>query len=250
MHRLAQINTVLIGTTHPGNIGAAARALKVMGLNRLSLVNPENYPSPEARSRASGADDILSEAQVFTELDHAMSDAQWVFGTSSRNRGMDIPMLDMRQAANKMIAATTEGKQVAMLFGKERYGLTNEEMQRCHYLVKYPANPQYPSLNLAAAVQLAAYELRMACLDDNDLTEYSSDLVTSADICDAGKMHSFYQHLFSTMEATGFLHPMNNASMTEKFRMMFNRMHIQTHEMDMLRGFLSSVGKKLKKPTQ
>ena len=110
MQRLAQINMVLIGTTHPGNIGAAARAIKVMGLNRLSLLNPETY--------------------------------QLVFGTSSRSRGMKIPMIDMRQAAEKMITGADQGLQVAMLFGKERYGLTNEEMQRCHYLVKYPANPE------------------------------------------------------------------------------------------------------------
>ncbi len=246
MHRLKQINTVLIGTTHPGNIGAAARAIKVMGLDRLSLVNPENYPSPEARSRASGADDVLSKAQVYSELDDAIGDAQLVFGTSSRSRGMNIPMVNMREAAQKMMSAANQGQQVAMLFGKERYGLTNEEMQRCHYLVKYPANPDYPSLNLAAAVQLAAYELRMECLDDQqDIATKTGDEVVN--LCDGQKMQSFYQHLFSTMEDTGFLNPMNKASMTEKFRMMFNRMHIETHEMDMLRGFLSAVNKNLKK---
>lgn len=247
MHRLTRINTVLIGTTHPGNIGAAARALKVMGLDRLSLVSPENYPSPEARSRASGADDVLSASRICLDLDEAIGDAQWVFGTSSRSRGMNIPMLDMHEAAKKMIAAAAQGQSVAMLFGKERYGLTNEEMQRCHYLVKYPANPQYPSLNLAAAVQLAAYEIRMACLNEGDRTEMTSDLVTRPEICDAEKMQSFYQHLFSTMQEIGFLHAKNKVSMTEKFRMMFNRMNIEIHEMDMLRGFLSAVNKNLKK---
>jgi len=246
MHRLAQINMVLIGTTHPGNIGAAARAIKVMGLNRLSLVDPETYPSAEARARASGADDVLSEANVYAELDGALADSQLVFGTSSRSRGMNIPMVDMRQAAHKMIFAANEGKQVAMLFGKERYGLTNDEMQRCHYLVKYPANPEYPSLNLAAAVQLAAYELRMACLngDQNTLPTPRHGMLN---LCDGQKMQSFYQHLFSTMEQLDFLNTENKASMTEKFRMMFNRTHIETHEMDMLRGFLSAVNKNLKK---
>ena len=246
MHTLAQINMVLIGTTHPGNIGAAARAIKVMGLNRLSLVNPDNYPSPEARARASGADDVLSESKVYPSLDDAIEDAQLVFGTSSRSRGMNIPMLDMRQAAEKMMFAADQGQQVAMLFGKERYGLTNEEMQRCHYLVKYPANPDYPSLNLAAAVQLAAYELRMQSLIlEGDMP--SDSVQETPHLCDAKKMQSFYQHLFTTMEHLDFLNSDNAASMTEKFRMMFNRMNIETHEMDMLRGFLSAVNKNLKK---
>lgn len=246
MHRLAQINMVLIGTTHPGNIGAAARAIKVMGLNRLSLVNPDNYPSPEARARASGADDVLSESRVHSTLDDAIGDAQLVFGTSSRSRGMNIPMIDMRESAEKMMSAIGQGQQVAMLFGKERYGLTNEEMQRCHYLVKYPANPEYPSLNLAAAVQLAAYELRMQSLLSQPDTPPIADQV-GPQLCDAKKMQSFYQHLFTTMQQLDFLNAENSASMTEKFRMMFNRMNIETHEMDMLRGFLSSVSKNLKK---
>lgn len=246
MQRLAQINMVLIGTTHPGNIGAAARAIKVMGLNRLSLLNPETYPSPEARARASGADDVLNVATVHDSLTAAIGDAQLVFGTSSRSRGMKIPTIDMRQAAEKMITGADQGLQVAMLFGKERYGLTNEEMQRCHYLVKYPANPEYPSLNLAAAVQLAAYELRMACLANQENNQESTES-TALDLCDAEKMNSFYRHLFMTMEQLGFLNPDNTASMSEKFRMMFNRMHPETHEMDMLRGFLSAVNKNLKK---
>lgn len=247
MHRLAQINTVLIGTTHPGNIGASARALKVMGLNRLSLVEPESYPSPEARARASGADDVLSAASVYTTLDAAITDAQLVLGTSSRRRGMNIPMLDMRQAAHKMMSAARQGQQVAMVFGKERYGLTNEEIQRCDYLVNYPANPDYASLNLAAAVQLAAYELRMAALNMMDDDSLSTDHDRVVNRCDAKKMQSFYEHLFSTMQCLGFLNEQNRASMTEKFRMMFNRMNIETHEMDMLRGFLSAVNKNRKK---
>lgn len=247
MHRLKQINMVLIGTTHPGNIGASARALKVMGLSRLSLVNPETHPSPEARARASGADDVLSEAVMSDTLDKAIHDAQWVFGTSSRSRGMDIPMLDMRQAAKKMIEAAANGEQVAMLFGKERYGLTNEEMQRCHFLVKYPANPDYPSLNLAAAVQLAAYELRMQAQMTNDDGDSANYELHDNNRCNHEKMSGFYQHLFETMSDLDFLNSANYASMTEKFRMMFNRMGVEKHEMDMLRGFLSAINKKLKK---
>jgi|SRR5690554_5224489 len=245
MQQLKQISVLLIGTTHPGNIGAAARALKVMGLDRLSLVNPEEYPSAEARARASGADDVLSSANVYETLDSALSGVHKVFGTSARSRGMDIPILDMRTAAAAMIAAADSGEQVAMLFGKERYGLTNEEMQRCHYLVQFPANPDYGSLNLAAAVQVAAYELRMQCLQQTQ-SQTSKPQATSS-FCDGGKMTGFYQHLFSTMHDLDFLNVENQGSMTEKFRMMFNRMGIKKHEMDMLRGFLSAVNKNLKK---
>ncbi len=245
MQQLKQITLLLIGTTHPGNIGAAARALKVMGLDRLSLVNPEGYPSPEARARASGADDVLSEAQVYTTLDSALSGVHKVFGTSARCRGMDIPMMNMRDAAAAMITAADAGEQVAMLFGKERYGLTNEEMQRCHYLVQFPANPEYTSLNLAAAVQVAAYELRMQCLQQSQAKKTEEQEISV--FCDGDKMAGFYDHLFSTMHELDFLNVNNEGSMTEKFRMMFNRMGIKKHEMDMLRGFLSAVNKNLKK---
>jgi TrmH family RNA methyltransferase len=245
---LENIRFALINTSHAGNIGAAARAMKVMGLTQLHLIGPTDYPSAEATARASGADDVLFNADVHNTLDQAIGPCTVVFGTSARNRGMDIPVVDLAEAVTLMIdAAATQ--QVALLFGKERYGMTNEEMQRCHYLVRFPANPEYSSLNLAAAVQVAAYEIRKQWL------ERSADLAVAADnvhadeppFADAAKMQGFYEHLFAVMHEVEFMQQQNAGSLTEKLRMMFNRLRIEKHEMDILRGFLSAVRKNLKK---
>ncbi len=244
--RLENIRLVLIQTSHAGNIGAAARAMKVMGLNQLHLIQPTDYPSAEATARASGADDVLFNAAVHETLDDAIAPCTLVFGTSARNRGMDIPVIDLQEAAQLMVAAA-EQQQVALLFGKERYGMTNEEMQRCHYLVKFPANPVYSSLNLAAAVQVAAYEIRMQCLQVSEQAVETSGESPEVPFADAAKMQSFYEHLFAVMQAVDFMGEQNQASLAEKLRMMFNRLHIQKHEMDILRGFLSAVNKNIKK---
>lgn len=234
---------MLSNTSHAGNIGAAARAMKVMGLDALHLINPTDYPSAEATARASGADDVLYNAVVHETLDQSIAPCTLVMGTSARNRGMDIEVIDLDQAAGMLVKAADQ-QQVALIFGKERYGMTNEEMQRCHYLVKYPANPEYSSLNLGAAIQVAAYELRKKCLDiqpQNKETEPDEPFAT------AEKMQSFYAHLFDIMQKTEFMKSDNRKSLEEKIRMMFNRMRIEKHEMDILRGFLSAVNKNIKK---
>jgi len=246
--RLNQIRFVLINTSHAGNIGATARAMKVMGLSDLHLVQPSDYPSAEATARASGADDVLYHAAVHTDLDRAIAPCTLVLGTSARNRGMDIPVIDLREAVEKLIAAATTGGSVALLFGKERYGMTNEEMQKCHYLVKFPANPEYSSLNLAAAVQVAAYEIRqqwLAATPAKDRQAVGANETTQ--FVDAARMRSYYEHLFKVMHDVGFMHEHNQRSLTEKLHMMFNRMHIEKHEMDILRGFLSAITKKITK---
>jgi len=242
--RLKNIRFVLSNTSHPGNIGAAARAMKVMGMANLHLINPTDYPSSEATARASGADDVLYAAEVHDNLDQSLASCTLVMGTSARNRGMDIEVIDLNQAA-KMLTQAAKTQQVALIFGKERYGMTNEEMQRCHYLVKLPANPEYSSLNLGAAIQVAAYELRMRCLEDQ-VTE-STEKVAEVPFATADKMDSFYQHLFGIMHDLNFMHSENQKSLEEKLRMMFNRLRIEKHEMDILRGFLSAVNKNIKK---
>ncbi|MCB1581569.1 MAG: RNA methyltransferase [Marinicella sp.] len=242
--RLKNIRFVLSNTSHAGNVGAAARAMKVMGLDNLHLINPTDYPSAEATARASGADDVLYAAKVHDSLDNAIAPCTLVMGTSARNRGMDIEVIDLHQAAGMLVDAAAN-QQVALIFGKERYGMTNEEMQRCHYLVKYPANPEYSSLNLGAAIQVAAYELRMECLQ---LAAKKQDIaVGEVPFATAEKMQSFYMHLFGIMEKTEFMQTDNKKSLEEKIRMMFNRLRIEKHEMDILRGFLSAVNKNLKK---
>ncbi|TDR22461.1 RNA methyltransferase [Marinicella litoralis] len=244
MDRLKNIRFVLSNTSHPGNIGAAARAMKVMGMENLHLINPTDYPSAEATARASGADDVLYAATVHDDLDQSIEPCTLVMGTSARNRGMDIEVIDLHQAA-KMLTLAAKSQQVALIFGKERYGMTNEEMQRCHYLVKLPANPEYSSLNLAAAIQVAAYELRMRCLEAQNIEVI--DQPADVPFATAEKMQSFYQHLFQIMHDIDFMHTENQKSLEEKLRMMFNRLRIEKHEMDILRGFLSAVNKNIKK---
>lgn len=248
MERLNHISFALLNTSLAGNIGAAARAMKVMGLTDLRLMTPKQYPSAEATARASGADDVLYHAQVVEDVDQAVSDATLVMGTSARDRGMNIPVIDMRTAAKKLVAHAAHGK-ATLIFGKERYGMTNEEMQRCHYLVKFPANPEYSSLNLAAAVQLAAYEIRMECLACETVSAVAG-LVEEVPFATMEKMASFYSHLFDTLGAVDFMSEQNRASLEEKFRMMFNRLRIEKHEMDILRGMLSAINKSLVKKSE
>jgi TrmH family RNA methyltransferase len=159
--RLARIRVILINTTHPGNIGATARAMKVMGLSSLHLVTPKLFPNAEATAMASGADDLLQNAVLHDSLDSALAGCSLVLGTSARLRSLSMPMLDARRAANQAVVES-DSHEVALLFGRERYGLTNEEMQRCQFLVNIPSNPDYSSLNLAQAVQILSYELRVA----------------------------------------------------------------------------------------
>ena len=159
---LSRIRIVLIGTTHPGNIGAVARAMKNMCLEQLVLVAPKIYPSAEATARASGADDLLGSARVCDSLDQALAGCRLVVGTSARLRSVRWPQVDPRQCAERLLDELSADGEVAVLFGRESSGLSNTELDRCHYLVHIPANPDYASLNLAQAAQVIGYELRMA----------------------------------------------------------------------------------------
>src|SRR5210317_2151496 len=163
--RLSHIRIVLINTSHPGNIGATARAMKVMGLSQLHLVDPKVFPSAEATAMASGADDLLEHAMIHDTLESALQGCSLVLGTSARLRSLPMPQMDVRKAAESALAEHA-GQDVAILFGRERYGLTNDEIQRCHQLVHIDTNPAYGSLNLAQAVQVMSYELRMAAVGE------------------------------------------------------------------------------------
>jgi len=230
-----------LGTTHSGNIGAAARAMKTMGINDLALVNPEGFPSAEATSRASGADDLLFNADVCDSMDKAISGSKLIIGTTARKRHLDIPVIDARQAA-ELLHKESGQHQVSLVFGKERYGMTNEEVERCHYLVRLPTVETFSSLNLASAVQVLAYECRMASINKKDSTEIQVD----DDFVSAEKMESFYQHYFKVMEKTLYLRKEGHESLKTKIRLMYNRTRLKRHEIDILRGFLSKLEKKLK----
>lgn len=233
---LDNLRVVLVGTTHPGNIGAAARAMKTMGLHRLVLVNPARYPDAEATARAVGADDVLARARVVDDLDAALTGCVLVIGTSARRRGLSGPALDPRQCAAR-IAELEDHAETALVFGRESSGLSNDELDRCHYRVFIPANPEFGSLNLAAAVQVLAYELRMAWLAAMPVEEAQRPAPSAT----AEDMERFYAHLQRVLLVIGFLDPANPRHLMRRLRRLFNRAQPSQVEMNILRGILSSV---------
>jgi TrmH family RNA methyltransferase len=232
---LAKIRVVLINTTHPGNIGATARAMKVMGLSSLHLVTPQKFPDAEATALASGADDLLQHARVHDSLESALENCGLVLGTSARLRSLAMPQFDARTAAQQAMLEV-EQHEVALLFGRERYGLTNEEMQRCNWLVHIDANPEYSSLNLAQAVQVLCYELRMAAMAGADR---APDLPDHEPV-DGLQMDRFYQHLEKTLLDISFLNPAQPKKLMMRLRRLFNRARPDQNEINILRGILTA----------
>ncbi|BAU48131.1 RNA methyltransferase [Sulfurifustis variabilis] len=231
-----QIRVVLIRPTHPGNVGAAARALKNMGLERLYVVAPAAFPHVEATARAAGAEDLLAGAVLSPDLDAALAECHYVLGTSARPRHIGWPMLEPAEAGTRLVDESRRGP-VALLFGQERSGLTNAELDRCHALVQIPANPAYPSLNLAAAVQVLAYEIRRAL----GLPEQPRSEESEAPPASANEMEHFYRHLEEVLVDTGFLDPANPRLLMRRLRRLFNRARPDQNEMAILRGILSAV---------
>lgn len=230
----AAIRIVLVETTHPGNIGAAARAMKTMGFSRLILVNPTQYPHHEASARAAGADDVLAQAKVVADLDAALAGCQWVIGSSARPRGISAPELDPRAGMAQVLTAGAD-TEIALVFGRERCGLTNDELDRCHYLVRIPSNPDYSSLNLAAAVQVLCYELRMAAL------AHTASVNAEPPPAPTEELEGFYGHLQTVLLATGFLDPANPRHLMRRLRRLFNRARPDQREINILRGILTSI---------
>ncbi len=233
---LDNIRIVLIETSHPGNIGSAARAMKTMGLKNLYLVTPKLFPHPKADEMASSAKDILKHAVIVSELDEAVADCKLVIGTSTRSRTIPWPILTPRELGEK-IRAEESGAQVAIVFGREQSGLTNEELHRCHFHVQIPANPEYSSLNLAAAVQVIAYELRVASLTENAPVIWDYQLATVKDL------EGFYAHLESVMIKLDFLNPKAPRQLMTRLRRLFSRARPDVMEINILRGILGAVEK-------
>lgn len=236
--RLESVRVVLINTTHPGNIGATARAMKTMGLSSLHLVTPKTFPSADATAMASGADDLLQRAQVHDSLDSALAGCSLVLGTSARLRSLPMPMLDVRAASEQALTESARHP-VAMLFGRERYGLTNEEMQRCQFLVNIPSNPEYSSLNLAQAVQIAAYELRIAAMGGAGLSLPPKDW----EPVDDEQMEGLFAHLEETLLDIRFLNPKQPKRLMMRLRRLFNRARPDQNEINILRGILKASQK-------
>ncbi|KOP52786.1 MULTISPECIES: tRNA (cytosine(32)/uridine(32)-2'-O)-methyltransferase TrmJ [Pseudomonas syringae group] len=241
---LQNIRVVLVGTTHPGNIGGAARAMKNMGLSRLVLVEPRIFPSPDADARASGATDILEAAQVVATLEEALVGCRLVLGTSARDRSLPWPLLDPRASGEKVIEQAGEGAEVALVFGREHAGLTNEELQRCHFHVHIPSDPAFSSLNLAAAVQVLSYEVRMAWLALSEQGEASRPASAhSAELATMDEMEGFYGHLESTLVDIGFLDPEKPRHLMARLRRLFGRSEVERSELSILRGVLTETQK-------
>ncbi|WAJ36552.1 tRNA (cytosine(32)/uridine(32)-2'-O)-methyltransferase TrmJ [Pseudomonas sp. GOM7] len=244
---LERIRVVLVGTSHPGNIGGAARAMKNMGLSRLVLVAPEDFPSSDAVARASGATDILDAAQVVGTLEEALVGCTLVIGTSARDRRIPWPMLDPRECGVTSCEQAAGGGEVALVFGREYAGLTNEELQRCQYHVHIPSNPEFSSLNLAAAVQVLSYEVRMAWLAAEQLPTKVAKLETTAmlntQLATADELESFYGHLERTLVTIGFLDPEKPRHLMSRLRRLYGRSDVSKLEMNILRGILTETEK-------
>jgi len=233
---LDNIRVVLINTFHPGNIGAAARAMKNMGLSQLYLVQPEKFPDPEADSRAAGGQDILDNAIVVDTLEDAIGDCQLVIGTSARDRTFNLPKLNARECGEKVVQQSSDAP-IAIVFGRETMGLLNEEIRLCNFHVYIDANPEYPVLNVSQAIQLISYEIWMA-KNLQDKAEYPA---TEEEYPLHKEMELFYQHLESVLRQTSFIIPQHEGKVLEKLRRFFNRSRPERVELNMLRGILRSV---------
>ena len=239
--RQSKIRMVLVNTTHPGNIGGAARAIKNMGLTELYLVQPREYPAPRAVWRAAGARDILTNVKIVESLDEAIVGCGLVVGTSARERRIPWPLINPRECGEKIWGEAAR-HDVALLFGREDRGLTNSELQKCHYHVHIPSNPDYSSLNLATAVQVLAYEVRMASLQDENgvlpsMDEWDQPLAT------ADELELFHHHLAETMAMLNFYDPDNPKQLLTRMRRLFNRTRMDKMEVSMLRGLLTAAGR-------
>ena len=236
---LARVRIVLVGTVHSGNIGAAARAMKNMGLRRLYLAAPVEFPHREATYRAVQATDVLEAAVITASLAEAVAECSLVIGTSARERRIQLPQLGPR-GLGPLCLGERRGEEIALVFGREDSGLTNEELRLCHWHVHVPTSPDYSSLNLAAAVQLLCYELRMTALERQGATaapDWDEPLAT------VEGMERFYEHLEATLTDIGFLNPAAPRQLMTRLRRLFNRVRLDQMELNILRGILTEVGK-------
>ena len=234
---LSRVRIVLSRPSHPGNIGSAARAMTTMGLSNLRLVRPRAFPHEDANALASGALDVLEGAEVFDTLEEALGDAVLAVGFSSRGRDLSHPPRALREAAPLVVAGAAAAP-VALVFGNETFGLTNEELARCQMLAMIPANPAYPSLNLAAAVQVACYEIATAASVFSPPPEPERTPATVEEI------EAFHAHLERAMIASGFLDPAMPKRLMERMRRLFARAGLEREEVRFLRGMLAAFEKR------
>lgn len=234
-----EVRIVLCQTSHPGNIGAAARAMKTMGLHRLHLVNPKRFPSPEADAMATRAVDLLETASVHETLDEALHGTVFVAACTARSRDLSHAVFTPREAAARLVRESASGP-VAVVFGPEKYGLTIEEVNRCSVIATIPANPHYSSLNLAAAVQLFAYEIRLAAQAVETWPQESFEPAPYEDV------ERFFAHFEQTLYDIEFLDPQQPKRLMQRLRRLFQRTRLEREEVNILRGILAAAQQRQK----
>lgn len=247
MNWLAKIDVVLVATSHPGNIGAAARAVKTMGLERLVLVNPRRYPSPEAERRSAGAEDVLKAARVESDLGSALATTTLVFGTSARPREVNWPVLTPREAGLKAIdhLISDPDHRVAIVFGNETSGLSNAELDYCDVQIVIPANASYGSLNMASAVQIIAYEMRMAALGEARESAPGTHQKPRQQLASVDQTQGHLNHLQAVLEELDFAHNKNSPLLMRKLTRLYNRASLSVEEVQILRGILTAIQKRI-----
>lgn len=235
------IRIVLCHTSHPGNIGSTARAMKVMGLKRLYLVNPQSFPDPHATALASSADDVLDQAVVCHSLREALEGVHVAAALTARRRDLAAPSANLREAAEQL-TQLAQNNQIAFVFGNETNGLSNEQVLQCNLLVHVPTNPDYSSLNLAAAVQLVTYELRMAA----GLNSFQ-DWPDAPQLATQEQVEGMLEHLQQTLTEIGYLNPANPKRLMPKLRRLYQRSALEAEEIDLLRGIYTKTLQSIRK---
>ena len=234
------INIVLVDTIHPGNIGSVARAMKTMGLLRLSLVNPRVFPSDDAIALSGNATDVLKNAKIYKNIRDAVKDSTFVYATSSRDRTIQWPIKDAASAAKDIHAEVNNNKEISIIFGKEDRGLTNDELENANRLIEIPANPIYPVLNLAMSVQIISYEIFKAS-SDIKLKEWRDYPEVNSE-----QLQMLIDHFINTAVEIDVIDPDNPKKIISRIKRMFTRLQPDEMEASFMRGFLSGIKKKLK----
>ena len=234
------INIVLVETSHPGNIGSVARAMKTMGLSRLSLVNPKDFPSGDANALSGNARDVLDAAIIYPNLDAAIKESTFVYATSARNRSINWPTVNPEEAADRILDQVAGDKEISIIFGREDRGLTNEELQLANFHLEIPANPDYPVLNIAMSVQIVTYELfkNRNTSQDREWRDYPE--INSEDL------QRLIDHFIETSIDLEMIDPKNPSQIIARIKRMFSRLQPDSMEGNYLRGFLTAVNKRLK----
>jgi len=234
------INIVLVDTIHPGNIGSVARAMKTMGLSRLSLVNPRVFPSDDAIALSGNATDVLKNAKIYKNIREAIKDSTFVYATSSRDRSIQWPIKDAASAAKDIHAEVNNNKEISIIFGKEDRGLTNDELENANRLIEIPANPIYPVLNLAMSVQIISYEIFKSS-SDVKLKEWRDYPEVNSE-----QLQMLIDHFIETAIDIDVIDPDNPKKIISRIKRMFTRLQPDEMEASFMRGFLSGIKKKLK----